>query len=389
MGLASSQLVMRMLAAAVLFGGMSAPLTAAGTPAWTITLHGLENRPSVLALVGGRAVWAVRTTDGAVEFRTSVGGGIRRVYRAALPAAPPDAPTSFYRTTIDQAIEAIDGDRAHVAFLRRVSLVRTPKCVEASPPCRAPSFREPWAAQVLVGTLRGRFRVVAEAKRADDPCVAVPTVLAARGSAVVYATEAPLRRGCIGANAAARVVLLTLTPRPRARVLEAVQGRPGSVAFAGRHVAWSTVDCACVVIYDLGSGRSGRVRVGDRYADSLHLQPDGKLVFVSVVHRRLGATLCGREEIGYVANGGRTPRFLGWPAHLLAGFAGNRVVYVGGPRADCTGSHPRLVTQRLGTRPRTLPRSAFALVGAAFDGSRLLTATAFGNDTVLRLEPLP
>jgi hypothetical protein len=311
------------------------------------------------------------------------------VYRAALPAAPPDAPTSFYRTTVDQAIETIDGDRAHVAFLRRVFIVRTPKCVEASPPCRAPSFREPWAAQVLVGTLPGRFRIVAEARRADDPCVALPAQLAAHRSALVYATEAPLRRGCIAANAAARVVLLPLTPRPRARVLEAVQGRPGSLAFAGRYVAWSTVDCACVVVYDLGSGRSRRIRVGDRYADSLHLQPDGKLVFVSVVHRRLGPTLCGREEIGYVPKGGRRPRFLGWPAQLLAGFAGNRVVYVTGPRADCTGSHPRLVSQRLGARPRTLPRSAFALVGAAFDGSRLLTATAVGNDTVLRIEPLP
>ena len=242
---------------------------------------------------------------------------------------------------------------------------------------------------MLVGTLPGRFRVVAEARRADDPCIALPAALAAHRSALVYATEAPLRRGCIAANAAARVVLLTLTARPRARVLEAVHGRSLSVAFAGRHVAWSTVDCACVVVYDLGSGRSRRIRVGDRYADSLHLQPDGKLVFVSVVHRRLGPTLCGREEIGYVPKGGRRPRFLGWPAQLLAGFAGNRVVYVAGPRADCTGSHPRLVSQRLGARPRTLPRSAFALVGAAFDGRRLLTATSVGTDTVMRSQPLP
>jgi hypothetical protein len=253
-----------------------------------------------------------------------------------------------------------------------------------------PSFLESFGGEVLSGPLHGRFRAIARSDRGDDPCAALPSILAARGSALVYATEAPLRRGCIGASSIARVYHVALAPRQRVRALGRVQDHAPGVAVAGRYAAWSTYDCACVTRDDVRTGRSVRVPAGDSPVDALRLQPDGKLVFIGTVTRKLGTTVCGREEIAYVPPRRRAaPQFLGWPAHLLAGFAGNRVVYVAGPRADCTGSRPRLVSQRLGASPRTLPRSAKFLVDAAFDGRRLLTAIALGSDTLLRIEPLP
>ena len=379
---------MRVFAAAVLVVGTLAPLSAAARPpAWTITLHGEENRPTALALVGGSAVWSVRRADGAVELRTVGSGGVRRLYRAPLPAAPPDDPDSFhYTTTVQQTIDDIGGSPTHLSFLRRVVLARVPKCLEASPPCRMPSFLESFAGEVLSGPLHGRFRAIARGDRREDSCAALPSILAAPGSALVYATEAPHRRGCVGASSIARVYHVALAPRRRVRALGRVQEYAPGVAVAGRYAAWSTSECACVTRYDVRTGRSVRVRAGDSPVDALRLQSDGKLVFIGTVTRKLGTTLCGREEIAYVPPQRRSPQFLGWPAHRLAGFGGNRVVYVAGQRADCTGARPRLVSQRLGHEPRTLPRPAQFLLDLNFDGSRLLTATAVGSDTVLRIE---
>jgi hypothetical protein len=381
------------LAAAVLPVGLAS--AAQPPPIGSFTLHGYENRPSVLALADGTLVWGVGRPTGELQLRGLVGRVVRTLYRAKLPPVPPDASSASFSTTVQQSLESLDGTPTRAAFIRRVSLVHTPKCADSTPPCEMPVQMEPLFAQVVAGRVSSGFRVTAAGNRSHHPCASLPVHLDAWGRTAVYATEPAPVPACrrLGRRVTS-IVKVSLVGRARPQVLaRLVDSQVVGLAYAGRYVAWSATrdgrcPCSSVVRLDLTTGKRVRISVGNS-AHDLALQRDGELVFIGNVVRKLGGTTCGRDELGYVAVGRTKPRFLGRPAQQLGGFAASRIVYVGNPPATCVGvplillaaSVPQGVT-------RTLRALDQGLAGLDFDGRLLATATPVGSDTLVRVERL-
>ncbi len=385
----------RALVVAVLGAAVAVPLAAGTPPARTVRLEGSANRPTALTVAGGTAVWGVTTRDGSVELRMLGPNGIRRLYGAKLPPAPPDEPSSFFRTKVVQEMVSLSSSANRVAFIRRASLLKIPRCGDATPPCLAPVQTEPLFAQVVVGTAEGRFRVVAAGdRRRQARCTALPTAVAVSGGNIVYSAEPASAPACprLDGNVT-RIMKVSVAGRRSAEVVAQLrEARVSHVAYAGRFVAWSEsregrCPCAWVVRRDLATRRQVRLPQGNGVG-AVALDRDGGFVFVGDVQRALGTLECRRAELAYVPVGGRRPRFLGRPAYALGGFARSRVVYVGGNADDCTGSNPTLLLQGVRGKARTLGPGAQVLA-VAYDGKTLATATADGLDTVLRVEPLP
>jgi hypothetical protein len=249
----------------------------------------------------------------------------------------------------------------------------------------APDLIEPFSVDVVVGNTQSNVRRVAFATRAGDLCRPIPTALDLWRDTLVYA-EAVYGASCPRIqDRAGRIVLLSsLHGSTQRLVLARTQGVSQSVAIAGRYVAWAAewegaCPCAALTLYDRIARRT-ILRLPQRLAgvSKLELQPDGKLAFVGMVSR--GG--CGRAEVGYLLRRSRVPRYLGRPQYQLGGFARNRVVYVAGPRSDCSGANLRLVVTRLGSGTRTLRRLSrnngvvFQLVALDFDGFRVAYAGA-------------
>ncbi|HEX9381063.1 MAG TPA: hypothetical protein VF891_06160 [Gaiellaceae bacterium] len=380
-------------AAAVFIVGLAS--AASPAPIGSFTLHGYENRPTVLALADGTLVWGVGRPAGELQLRGLAGTVVRTLYRAKLPPVPPDASSPSFRTTVQQSLELLDGTPTRAAFIRRVSLVRTPKCADSTPPCEMPVQMEPLFAEVVAGRVSSGFRVIAVGNRSHHPCASLPVQLDAWGRTAVYAAEPAAVPACRRLHGrVTSIVKVSLVGRPRPQVLaRLVDAQVAGLAYAGRYVAWSATrdgrcPCSSVVRLDLRTGK--RVRISaDNSAHDLALQPDGELVFVGNVVRKLGSTTCGRDEVGYVALGRTKARFLGRPAQQLGGFAGGRIVYVGNPPATCVGVPLVLLAASVPTgTTRTLRALDQGLAGIDFDGRLLATATPVGSDTLVRVERL-
>jgi len=297
------------LAAAVLLVGLAS--AAPPAPIGSFTLHGYENRPTVLALADGTIVWGVGRPAGELQLRGLAGRVVRTLYRAKLPPVPPDASSPSFRTTVQQSLELLDGTPTRAAFIRRVSLVHTPKCAESTPPCEMPVQMEQLFAQVLAGRVRSGFRVIAVGNRSHHPCASLPVQLDAWGRTAVYAAEPAAVPACRRLHGrVTSIVKVSLVGRPRPQVLaRLVDAQVAGLAYAGRYVAWSATrdgrcPCSSVVRLDLRTGKRVRISAGNSVHD-LALQPDGELVFVGNVVRKLGGTTCGRDEVGYARSAGR------------------------------------------------------------------------------------
>jgi hypothetical protein len=378
-------------ATAVLLVGLAS--AAPSAPIGSFTLHGSANRPTGLVMTGGSLAWGVALADGEVQLRGLINGRIRVLYRAGLPKAPPDDPSSAFRTIVHQSL-SVFGTSTNVALIRRVDYVRHPKCRDGPVKCGAPELVEPQSAEVLAGGLRSTFRVVARADRRQDACAPLPVDLDAAQRSAVYASEAATR--CPQqAGRVSLIVKISLAGNPRPRLLDRlVDVHIMGVAYAGRYVAWSEFHegrcpCASIVLRDLRTGRKIRISSRNFTGHDPALQPDGKLVFVGGVTRKLGQTVCGRDEVAFVARGGHAPRFLGRPFVQLGGFAAGRVAYVANPPNTCVGTPLQLVIQSLNGRAVVLRGLQQVLAGIDFDGRRLATATPVGADTLVRVERIP
>lgn len=339
-----------------------------------------------LVLAAGTPIWANADSRGGVRLMTLKGKRTQILYAARKPNLPPSVEKAAYRVRIFQEIASLEASGPRLAFLREVKLHYTPRCRDAVPPCMAPELIEPFSADVVVGSTERNFTRVAFASRAGDPCRPIPTALDIWRSAVVYA-QAVVGPSCprIRDRASEIVLLSSFRSGTRRSVLARTQGvHQSDVTIAGRYVAWAEqwegkCPCAALTIYDRVERRT-ILRLPQRLGavSNLELQPDGKLAFVGTVSR----DGCGRAEVGYLLPRTRGPRYLGRPQYQLGGFARNRVVYVAGPRSDCSGANLRLVVTRLGGGTRSLRRLSgkggvvFELVALDFDGLRVAYAGA-------------
>ena len=346
--------------------GLIATVAGLGFPTAQTTFIPAQGVVSV-ALAGRHVAW-VRA---GAQPELYVDG--QRVWTAPAVAPPPDVPP---KTLVNQTA-TVAASAQEVAVLRTAAVMKGPPCLQAKPPCLAPSYAERLVGDVWTGPPQGPLRrMLAPAQSCINAFDLSGRLLAEVAGACAWNSPARVR---VLSTKSRHVVF----DRNVGVVVDEVAIRTPYLAWYQRHAEFSHRMPATdgVVVTDLRSRRVAYhlapAKLFTNNTPGLDVQRDG--VIGLVVDRPPQAPPCATNNDAVAWASRREPRlhFLrarAWSSQLR--LARGRFAYI--RASSCNTPQAQIAFTRRSGRTRIAATPAGPLEAFDFDGRRLAWATADG-----------
>lgn len=270
-------------------------------------------------LSGANVVWGQTERNGSVTVRIRSSGRTRLLFSAATPTVPDRSSDPAYEVAVVQSL-SLAASPTKIAFIRRGTLVKTPRCRRVGCDGGPMSF-EPFFAELWVGSIRGPFRHVAGTLAGDARACAPsrPESVDVSGSVLLYAVRT---ESCDHSFQRASVVLFDGS---RKITLAESTVPLGPVALSRAYAAWGIEQrgAPTIVVRRLKPARFayrvGAAQLGGAEALAFDVSDDGKVAFVA---RKSG---CGSPIVAWASP--VSPHF-----HSLGVVASAYFLRVGGGR---------------------------------------------------------